>query len=78
MLWDFFSAAGTERLIRVEEKLNVPKYLDSLSENSVQSILNLRVVAYRFYFQQDNDPKHTARVAYCHGFTGEPGTRRRG
>ncbi len=37
MLWDFFSAAGTERLIRVEEKLSVPKYLDSLNENSVQT-----------------------------------------
>ncbi len=30
MLWGCFSAAGTEGLIRVEEKLNAPKYWDSL------------------------------------------------
>ncbi len=42
MLWECFSAAGTEGLIRVEEKLNEPKYRDSLNENPVQSIQNLR------------------------------------
>ncbi len=42
MLWDCFSAAGTERLISVEEKLNAQKYRDSLNENPVQSIQNLR------------------------------------
>ncbi len=63
MLWGCFSAAGTEGLIRVEEKLNAPKYWDSLNENSVQSIQNLRR-GRRFTFQQDNEPKHTARVAY--------------
>ncbi len=30
MLWGCFSAAGTEGLVRVEEKLNAPKYRDSL------------------------------------------------
>ncbi len=50
-----FSAAGTEGLIRIEEKLNAPKYWDSLNENLVQSIQNLRL-GRRFTFQQDNDP----------------------
>ncbi len=63
MLWGCFSAAGTEGLVRVEEKLNAQKYWDSLNENPVQSIQNLRL-GKRFTFQQDNDPKHTARVAY--------------
>ncbi len=31
MLWGCFSAAGTERLIRVEKKLNAPNYRESLS-----------------------------------------------
>ncbi len=63
MLWGCFSVAGTERLVRVQEKLNAPKYWDSLKENLVSSIQNLRL-GRRFAFQQDNDPKHTARVAY--------------
>ncbi len=63
VLWGCFSAAGTEGLVRVEEKLNAPNYRDSLNENTVQSIQNLRL-GRRCTFQQDNDPKHTARVAY--------------
>ncbi len=63
MLWSCFSVAGTEGLVRVEEKLNAPKYRDSLNENPVQSIQNLRLDR-RFTFQEDNGPKHTARVAY--------------
>ncbi len=63
MLWGCFSAAGTEGLVRVEEKINAPKYWDSLNENLVQSIQNLRL-GRRFTFQQDSDPKHTTRVAY--------------
>ncbi len=63
MLWGCFSAAGTEGLMRVEEKLYAPKYWDSPNENPVQSIQNLRL-GRRFTFQQDSDPKYTARVAY--------------
>ncbi len=43
MLWSCFSAAGTEGLVRVEEKVNAPKHWDSLNENPVQSIQNLRL-----------------------------------
>ncbi len=59
MLWDCFSAAGTERLISVEEKLNAQKYRDSLNENPVQSIQNLR----RAECSPSHEPKHTVRVA---------------
>ncbi len=43
MLWGCFLAAGTEGLVIVEEKLNAPKYRDSLNGNPVQSIPNLRL-----------------------------------
>ncbi len=65
MLWGCFSVSGTAGLVRLEEKLNAPNYWDSLNENSVQRIQNLRL-GWRFTFQQDNGPKHTARVAYRH------------
>ncbi len=58
MLWGCFSAAGTEGLVREKEKLNAPKYRESLNENPVQSIQNLRL-GRRFTFQQDNGPKHS-------------------
>ncbi len=63
VLWGCSSASGTEGLVRIEEKLIASKYWDRLNEKPVQSIQNLRL-GRRFTFQQDNDPKHTARVAY--------------
>ncbi len=56
----FFQWQGLRGLIRVEEKLNAPKYWYSLNENPIQSIQNLRL-GRRFTFQQDNEP---ARVAW--------------
>ena len=61
MLWGCFSAAGTGGLVRVEGKLNGAKYRDILNENLVQSAQDLRL-GRRFTFQQDNDPKHTAKT----------------
>ncbi len=41
-MWECFSAAGTEGLAILEEEHNVPKFRDSLNENPVQNIQNLR------------------------------------
>uniref|UniRef100_A0A9J8CBN2 Transposase n=1 Tax=Cyprinus carpio carpio TaxID=630221 RepID=A0A9J8CBN2_CYPCA len=61
MLWGCFSAAGTGRLVAIEGKMNVAKYRDILDENLLQSAQDLRL-GRRFTFQQDNDPKHTAKI----------------
>uniref|UniRef100_A0A7N9AQB8 Transposase n=1 Tax=Mastacembelus armatus TaxID=205130 RepID=A0A7N9AQB8_9TELE len=61
MLWGCFSAAGTGRLVAIEGKMNVAKYRDILEENLFQSAQDLRL-GRRFTFQQDNDPKHTAKI----------------
>jgi hypothetical protein len=61
MLWGCFSAAGAERLVRIEGKMNGAKYREILDENLLQSAQDLRL-GQRFTFQQDNNPKHTAKT----------------
>ncbi|KAG2471401.1 TC1A transposase, partial [Polypterus senegalus] len=61
MLWGRFSAAGTGRLVAIEGKMNAAKYRDILEKNLLQSAKDLRL-GRRFTFQQDNDPKHTAKI----------------
>ncbi|CDQ97102.1 unnamed protein product [Oncorhynchus mykiss] len=61
MLWGCFSAAGTERLVKIEGKRNGAKYRENFDENLFQSAQDLRL-GRRFTFQQNNDPKHTAKT----------------
>ncbi|KAG2461149.1 TCB1 transposase, partial [Polypterus senegalus] len=62
MLWGCFSAAGTGRLVRIKGKMTAAMYRDILDENLLQSVLDLRQ-GQRFIFQQDNNPKHTAKIS---------------
>ncbi|KAG2456860.1 TCB1 transposase, partial [Polypterus senegalus] len=62
MLWGCFSAAGTGRLIRIKGKMTAAMYRDILAENLLHSALDLRLRR-RLIFQQDNDPKHTAKIS---------------
>ncbi|KAG2458240.1 TCB1 transposase, partial [Polypterus senegalus] len=62
MLWGCFSAAGTGRLVRIKGKMTAAMYRDILDENLLQSALDLRL-GRQFIFQQDNDPKHTAKIS---------------
>ena len=60
MLWGCFSSTGTRKLVRVDGKMDGVKYRAILDENLFESAKDLRL-GRRFTFQQDNDPKHTAR-----------------
>jgi hypothetical protein len=53
--------AGTGRLVRNKAKMNGAKYREILDENLFQSAQDLRL-GRRLTFQQDNDPKHTAKT----------------
>ena len=61
MLWGCFSVAGTGSLVRIEAKMNRAKYREILDKNLLQSAQDLRLER-KFTFQQDNDPKHTAKT----------------
>ena len=61
MLWRCFSSAGTGKLSRIEGIMDAAKYRVILEGNLFQSSRDLRL-GRRFTFQQDNDPKHTAKA----------------
>lgn len=61
MLWGCFSAAGTGSLVRIEGVMDSKKYIQILEENVQTSVRKLRL-GRRYYFQQDNDPKHCAKI----------------
>ncbi|KOX77774.1 hypothetical protein WN51_10564 [Melipona quadrifasciata] len=51
----------TGNLVFIDGILNKYKYLNILKENLKQSAIKLNLLD-DFYFQQDNDPKHTAGI----------------
>ena len=50
-----------QTLVRIERTYNGAKYRQILEENLLQSAKDLRLQR-RFAFQQDNDPKHSAKA----------------
>ena len=56
-----FSVAETGRLVRIEGKMNGAKYREIVDESLFQSDQDLRLWR-RFTFQQDSNPKHTAKT----------------
>ena len=61
MLWRCFSLAGTGKLVRIEGMMDGAKYREILEGNLFQSSRDLRL-GRKFTFQQDKDPKHTAKA----------------
>lgn len=61
MVWGCMSAAGVGNLTFIDINMDRMVYLDILKDNLKQSASKLGLTA-GWYFQQDNDPKHTAGV----------------
>jgi hypothetical protein len=61
MLWEWFSSAGTGKLVRIDGMMDGAKYREILEGNLFQSFRDSRL-GQRFTIQQDNDPKHTAKA----------------
>lgn len=62
MVWGCMAASGVGELVFIDEIMKKKKlYLKILKENLRKSAENLNL-GNDFYFQQDNDPKHTAEM----------------
>ena len=60
MIWGCFSAKGVGKVSVIDGKMNVESYQKILQDNLMTSVEKLRLPP-DWIFQQDNDPKHTAR-----------------
>ena len=60
MVWGCFSAYGTGILHIIEGRMNGEMYRDILAKNLLPSTKMLKMKR-GWTFQQDNDPKHTAK-----------------
>lgn len=61
MVWGCMAASGVGNLVFIDGTMDKTVYLNILKENLLQSVEKLGL-GDRFYFQQDNDPKHTANI----------------
>lgn len=60
MVWGCFAWAGVGNLVRINGIMTADAYIDIINENLRESVA-ISGVGKDFIFQQDNDPKHTAK-----------------
>lgn len=61
MVWGCFSSNAVGNIVKIDGKMTGESYVNILNENLQPSARKMSLR--RFIFQQDNDPKHTSRVA---------------
>lgn len=60
MIWGCFSANGVGKISIINGRMNAESYQNILEDNLMPSVEKLKLPS-DWIFQQDNDPKHTAR-----------------
>jgi len=61
-VWGMITAQGVGRIVRIEGNLNKELYCEILQDDVLGSYHDLHLDYRDYYFQQDNDPKHTAKI----------------
>lgn len=62
MVWECLAWSGVGNLVYIDSIMKVERYIDILCENLEESVLKLGLKN-DFTFQQDNNPKHTAKIS---------------
>ena len=63
MVWGCMGWNGVGKLIEVQGNMDAVQYCEILEEGVEESIESLEMAKDKWYFQQDNDPKHTSKKA---------------
>jgi hypothetical protein len=61
-VWGMITAFGVGHIVRIEGNLNKELYTEILEDDALGSFHDLGLDYGNFYFQQDNDPKHTSKL----------------
>jgi transposase len=62
-VWGMITSRGVGRLHRVEGNMDAKQYCSILQESLLGSLQDVRLSSKTIIFQQDNDPKHTSKLA---------------
>ena len=62
MIWGMITSHRVGRIVRIEGNLNKELYHDILQDNALGTYHEHHMNLDSFYFQQDNDPKHTSKI----------------
>lgn len=60
MVWGYMSYHGVGNFVFIDGIMNAEHYINILRDNLLESATKMGI-SKTFRFQQDNDPKHTAR-----------------
>ncbi|KAL0955395.1 hypothetical protein HGRIS_001642 [Hohenbuehelia grisea] len=63
MVWGVMGWNGVGRMVEVEGRMNAEQYVDILTDGLLPSIEESGIPAGDLICQQDNDPKHTSKLA---------------
>ncbi len=61
-IWGMITAHGVGHIVRIEGNLNKELYCEILQDDVLGTFRDLHLDFHNYYFQQDNDPKHTAKL----------------
>lgn len=61
MVWGCFSWYGVGSFVKIEGTMTALKYIEILERAVPESVIGMGIET-KFIYQQDNDPKHTAKV----------------
>ena len=62
MVWECITSKGFGKLYRIQGKMDKDKYISILSECLLGTLSDQQLRPKGIIFQQDNDPKHTAKA----------------
>ena len=63
MIWGCMTTSGVGYMCRIEGKMDGQLYVEILEDHVFQTLEFYGLDSSNFIFQQDNDPKHTSKLA---------------